>query len=244
MRVSSWKRVGSMSQGSNRQGHRCVRWLATAQGEPMEIYLVSHGRTAVGHEDVIHTREREQVALALPEIAGRHHLGYALRCASLAGTSHQGIPRVTRAAIEDRAGFPLCRAIVVGFRWMVDLPGARDDASACVSERTEDEARERSQRAACRVEGTSEETDNVPTTDSLARLSEAIPLGAREPLACSSGLSRASHRLGASQPSCFGAKLVEMAAAARVEVEMEMASALPELHKYRCSVARLSSTAH
>ena len=165
MRVSSWKRVGSMSQGSNRQGHRCARWLATAQGEPMEIYLVSHVRTAVGHEDVIHTREREQVALALPEIAGRHHLGYALRCASLAGTSHQGIPRVTRAAIEDRAGFPLCRAIVVGFRWMVDLPGARDDASACVSERTEDEARERSQRAACRVEGTSEETDNVPTTE-------------------------------------------------------------------------------
>ena len=241
MRVSSWKRVGSMSQGSNRQGHRCVRWLATAQGEPMEIYLVSHGRTAVGHEDVIHTREREQVALALPEVASRQE---AQRCASLAGTSHQGIPRVIRAAIEDRAGFPLCRAIVVGFRWMVDLPGARDDASACVSERTEDEARESLQRAACRVEGTSEETDNVPTTDSLARLSEAIPLGAREPLACSSGLSRASHRLGASQPSCSGAKLVEMAAAARVEVEMEMASALPELHKYRCSVARLSSTAH
>ena len=152
MRVSSWKRVGSMSQGSNRQGHRCARRLATAQGEPMEIYLVSHVRTAVGHENVVHTRDREQVALALPEVASRQDLGDAQRRAVLVGTSHQGIPRVIRAAIEDRAGFPLCRAFVVGFRWMVDLPGARDDASACVSERTEDEARERSQRAACRVE--------------------------------------------------------------------------------------------
>ena len=85
------------------------------------------------------------------------------------------------------------------------------------------------------MEGTSEETDNVPTTDSLTLLSEAIPLRARAPLACSSGLSRASHRLGASQPSCFGAKLVEMAAAARVEAEMAALAAQGSLAAQRCS---------
>ena len=39
-----------------------------------------------------------------------------------------------------------------------------------------------------------------------------------------------------------GVRVVERAAAARVEAEVEMASTLPELHKYRCSGLRVSST--
>jgi hypothetical protein len=67
-----------------------------------------------------------------------------------------------------------------------------------------------------------------------------IAVGAREPLACSSGLSRASYRLGASRPSRCGAKLVEPAAEAREEAE-EVAAARGEAEEVAAARAEVAA---